>query len=176
MRKLLVLTLALGLITLTASADLIDQEQNGASLYMAHFSQLDLAQSFQQANPNISGAGINLHAGTGSTDNVTISLWDALPNAGGNMLASGSAMGTEGDWVDVYWGVTPVVPGQTYYLVFDGNMTLGINGDVDLYPYGHVFANPGFNPFTQYDYTFHTYYSETTATQETSWTSIKSLF
>jgi len=176
MRKLFTLAALALTFALPAFADMIDQEQNGASLYMAAFSQTDLAQSFQQANPNISGAGIYLQPGIGSTDYVTISLYDALPNAGGNMLASASAMGTAGTWVDVFWGATAVTPGLTYYLVFTGNMTLGIAGDYDLYLYGCVFANAGFQQFPQYDYTFHTYYGETTATQESSWSNIKSLF
>jgi hypothetical protein len=34
---------------------------------------------------------------------VVIQLWTLLPNQGGaQMLASGSAIGTQGQWVDVY--------------------------------------------------------------------------
>lgn len=147
-------------ITSFASADMIDQEQNSATAYMAAFAQGDLAQSFQQANSNISGAGIFLQPNIGSTDNVEIQLWDALPNAGGTMLASASAMGTQGQWVDVFWSPVTVVPDTTYYLVFTGNTTLGIAGDIsNPYPRGMVFANPGYQPFPDFDYTFHTYYA-----------------
>src|SRR5690606_12723144 len=66
--------------------NVIDQNQPNAPDYMAGFAQGDLAQSFQPGAGNVSGAGIFLQAGVGSTDNVTISLYDALPNAGGNLL------------------------------------------------------------------------------------------
>ena len=145
-------------IALPASADFIDQLQDSAAVYMAGFSQGDLAQSFQQTNSNITGAGIFLQPGIGSSDNVEIQLWDLLPNAGGTMLASASAIGTEGTWVDVFCGAEPIPPATTYYLVFTGNTTLGIAGDTnDPYPYGNVFANPGYNPFPTFDYTFRTW-------------------
>ena len=144
---------------------------------MAGFDQLDLAQSFQQTNDNISGAGILLMVGIGATDNVTISLWDGLPNAGGTLLASASAMGTAGEWVDVFWGYYPITPETTYFLVFDGNMTLGVAGDTNNpYPHGHVYANPGFQPFTGFDYAFRTYYTTSVPTEAHSWTDVKDLF
>ena len=180
MRKMLVFalaTVAVFAFSVTASAQLIDQDQPSGPVYMAGFAQGDLAQSFQQTNANCSGAGILLQAGIGSTDNVTISLWDALPNAGGTMLASASAMGTAGEWVDVFWGYYPVTPATTYYLVFDGNLTLGIAGDVnDPYPNGNVFANPGYNPFPFYDYAFRTYYTTSVPTEAHSWSDVKGLF
>jgi hypothetical protein len=177
MRKLLVLTLTLGLFALSASADLIDQDQPDGSVYMAGFSQGDLAQSFQQTNSNISGAGILLQDAIGTSDNVTISLWDALPNAGGNMLISASATGTAGQWVDVYWGYYAISPATTYYLVFDGNVSLGIAGSLsNPYPFGNVFANPGFDAWPDFDYAFRTYYLDDTATGESTWSDVKSLY
>ena len=158
----LVLGAAIALTSGTASAGLvIDQEQNDASVYMAGFDQTDLAQSFQtQAYDNIAGAGIFLQPGVGSTDNVTIELWDALPNAGGNLLTSASAQGTQGQWVDVFWDAEPIATNTTYYLVFTGNTTLGIAGSTsNPYPFGQVYANPGFQPFPSFDYTFRTYAS-----------------
>jgi hypothetical protein len=141
----------------------IDQNQPSAAVFMAAFAQTDLAQSFQtqQAEQPTAGAGIFLQPGVGSTDNVTIQLWDALPNAGGTMLRQGSAQGTQGQWVDVLWAPILLEPNQTYYLVFTGNNTLGIAGDINNpYPHGHVFANPGFGPFPTFDYTFRTWVLE----------------
>jgi hypothetical protein len=136
---------------------LIDQYQPLSPVYMAGFSQTDLAQSFKPARGNIGGAGIFLQPDVGESDVVTIGLWDALPNAGGTLLAEGTNVGTEGTWVDVEWEPVPVTPGTTYYLVFSGNETLGIAGDSsDPYPDGHVFANPGYQPFPNFDYTFRT--------------------
>lgn len=82
MKKLLLCALlAVGLAAPAYAVDLIDQDQPSGPVYMAGFSQGDLAQSFQQTNGNMSGAGILLQAGVGSTDNVIITLYDALPNA-----------------------------------------------------------------------------------------------
>ena len=160
MKIVLALGAAVALTVGTASAELIiDQLQDDASVYMAAFSQTDLAQSFQtQLYDNIAGAGIFLQPGIGTTDNVTIELWDFLPTEGGTMLTSASAMGTAGEWVDVYWDPYTITPDTTYYLVFTGNSTLGISGSVaNPYPFGMVFANPGYNPFPDFDYTFRTY-------------------
>lgn len=137
----------------------LDQNQPNEPTYMAGFSQTGLAQSFQHQEDNaICGAGIKLRAGIGTSDNVRISLWDALPDEGGSMLAEANDQGVAGQWIDVFWDPVPITANTTYYLVFDGNTTLGIQGDTaDPYPFGNVFANPGYNPFLTYDYTFRTY-------------------
>ena len=137
---------------------ILDQNQPNANVYMAAFSQTDLAQSFQQSADNIAGAGIYLYL-YGNPGNVTISLWDALPNQGGTQLASGTDVGAPDSWFDVYWDPVSVTSGVTYYLVFTDESTgMGIAGDTNNpYPYGHVFANAGFQPFPQYDYTFRTW-------------------
>jgi len=179
MRKLLTLALAaICCLAMTASATLIDQDQPSGPVYMAGFAQTDLAQSFMQTNANIAGAGILLQAGVGGTDNVTISLWTLLPNQGGaQMLATASAQGTQGQWVDVYWPWVPVTPMTTYYLVFTGNTTLGIAGDVNNpYPYGCVYANSGYMQFPTFDYAFRTWYEEDTATQDQTWSELKALY
>jgi len=138
---------------------IIDQNQPNAFSYMAAFSQTDLAQSFKQDHDSICGAGIHLYT-AGNPGRVTISVWDALPNQGGTMLASGSDIGTPGNWIDVFWPTVSITAGQTYYLVFeDDNTGMGIYGDTNNpYPHGHVFANAGFQPYPNYDYTFRTYY------------------
>jgi hypothetical protein len=138
----------------------VDQNQPRAPSSIADFSQTGLAQSFQtqqQVRPTI-GAGVFLSPDVGSSDLVRIQLWDRLPNAGGSLLAEGEAMGTAGQWVDVLWPPVLLAPNTTYYLVFSGNTTLGIRGDpAGPYPHGHLFANPGFQPFTFFDFTFRTW-------------------
>ncbi len=136
----------------------IDQNASTNNAYMAAFSQGDLAQSFQhQVANSICGAGIFLQPGIGSSDNVTIELWTTLPNGGGSMLATGSAMGTAGSYVDVTWAPVAIAANTTYYLHFTGNQTLGISGDVtNQYPFGQVYANPGYGSFPGFDYTFRT--------------------
>ena len=157
--------------------NLIDQNQPDNSAYMAQFSQLDLAQSFQQTHGNISGAGIELCTGTGDSDTVIISLWDSLPNAGGTKLAEASGMGTAGSWIDVFWTPVIITPATTYYLVFTGNTTLGIYGsESNPYPHGNVYANSGFQPFPNFDFTFRTYYDDQTPIERNTWASVKSLF
>ena len=158
--------------------NLMDQNQPSGPIYMAGFHQTDLAQSFMQTNGNISGAGILLQQYQGTSDNVTIQLWDGLPNAGGTMLAEASTTGWAGTWVYVMWTPVPCTPATTYYLVFTGNSTLGIAGDPDNpYPNGHVFVNPGYQPFPDYDYAFRTYYDDDFVVIERhTWASVKSLF
>ena len=141
----------------------IDQNQPDPSVYMAAFSQTDLAQSFKPSMDLICGAGIGAFDafGPGSGD-ITISLWDNLPNAGGNLLATGTtsaALNLSWIWVDVFWPSITVIPGVTYYLVFTStNGDFGIRGSIaNPYPDGMVFANPGYGPFPTFDYTFRTY-------------------
>jgi hypothetical protein len=143
-------------------ADVIDQNQPNSPVYMAGFAQTDLAQSFQTQSANvITGAGIFLQPNVGGTDNVTISLWTNLPNQGGSQLTLGSAQGTQGNWVDVFWSPQSISQNTTYYLVFSGNTTLGIAGDVsNPYPYGQVYANPGYSSFPSFDYAFRTWVPE----------------
>lgn len=158
-------------------ADQIDQNQPSYNTYMAGFSQTCLAQSFVQTHDNVSGAGIMLYSGQGSSDNVTIQLWTNLPNAGGTLLAEASATGTAGSWVDVYWDAVPVSAGITYFLVFTGNYSLGINGDTtNPYPLGCVYANEGYMQFSEYDYTFRTYYDDETSLDSRTWAGVKSAF
>jgi len=147
------------------AAVVIDQNQPIGAEYIASFEQSDLAQSFQQANENIAGAGIFMEPDIGSTDTVTISLWDALPNqAGANLLTSGSGSATAGAWFDVFWDPVAIASGSTYYLVFTSlSDTLGISGSINNpYAFGKTYANAGFNPFDIYDYTFRTYYDNET--------------
>lgn len=142
----------------TLCDEIVDQYQGTTTSVMAAFSGTDLAQSFQQTGTDCSGAGIRLVTDWGTTDIVAISLWTNLPNQGGSMLAIALAEGTSGTWCDVFWNPVEVVPGETYYLVFSGNTTLAIMGSVNNpYPHGHVYANPGYQPFPDYDYTFRTY-------------------
>lgn len=159
----------LGAIALLHSAQAImpfDQEQNLDNAYLASFNQGDLAQSFKQASGVITGAGIKLYAQLGTIDSVIISLYDALPNAGGNLLASGSAVGVAGSWVDVFWSAVTVNPTDTYYLVFSGNNTLAVSGSTPQpYANGNAYANWGFEMQESFDYTFHTYTSEPVQTR-----------
>jgi hypothetical protein len=140
---------------------IVDQQQLSWPVYMARFNQTDLAQSFQQTSSNIAGAAIQLWVnGETNPGDITIALWDNLPNASGTMLASGTALSVlQGQWAEVSWAPLAIVPDTTYYLVFtstDG--LLGIAGnEANPYPRGQVYANAGYSPFPNFDYTFRTY-------------------
>ena len=160
MKPLFISAFFLFLTTWAYAAPIIDQNQPNTPVYMAAFEQTDLAQSFQQASDNIAGAGIFLQPGIGTSDNITISLWNLLPNQLGAINeASGTALGVSGNWVDVFWNPVSVTPNTTMYLVFTSdNNTLGISGDTsNPYPRGQVYANSGFEPFPDFDYAFRTY-------------------
>lgn len=159
MLKLNFLALTLSAAGTVFAAPIIDQNAPTNNAFMAAFDQGNLAQSFMQSAEDIAGAGIFLQSGVGESDTVTISLYNSLPTSGGTLLASGSAVGTAGSWVDVFWNDVSILADTTYYLVFtSANNTLGISGDVrNGYSRGQVYANPGYGSFPTFDYTFRTY-------------------
>lgn len=112
----------------------LDQQQNTIKLtQIITLTQVDLAQSFQTPNSNVAGAGVRLHPGIvfqsqvifQGSGSVEISLYDALPNAGGNLLATGSASGSSNEWLDVFWTPVAVAPNTDLFLVFVGTVTSG---------------------------------------------------
>ncbi len=160
MKRVLLLAVVLaGTSVASLASNVIDQEDIVQNAYLAAFSQTDLAQSFTPSANNSSGAGVFLYTIEGS-QGITISLWDALPNENGTQLATATsgAVGPN-QWVDVFWNPVAVTPGNTYYLVFQSaNNASGLWGDVlNNYPGGNAFANPGYQSFPQYDYTFREY-------------------
>jgi hypothetical protein len=153
------IALTLGTALVAEAAPVIDQNAPTHPNYMAQFGQTDLAQSFQQSASDIDGAGIFLQPGQGSSGTITIGLYDKLPTAGGHQLASGSAVGTAGNWVDVFWADLAISANTTYFLVFTStDNSMGIAGDTgNPYNRGQVYANPGYGSFPTFDYTFRTY-------------------
>lgn len=152
----------LGLVTLMAApvgAQVIDQQQTNDPVCMSGLWAIDLAQSFVPTGLNSVGGGFKMASNSAAAENVTISLWDALPNAGGTMLASGTALAQRSEWVEVAWPLVPVTPGLTYYLLIEGSANgLCVAGDPgNPYTGGHVFTNAGFQAFTAFDFTFRTY-------------------
>jgi hypothetical protein len=156
------LALVLALVTGGAASAqyFVDQSQlleNG----WIWFARPDLAQSFMQAADNIVGAEIKLRAGQGSgSGDITIDLWDKLPPQGGTLLASGTELGVQpGEWATVFWPIVNIVPETTYYLVLHTtNTSFGISCHTgDPYPRGMMYANTGFQPYPQFDFTFQTF-------------------
>ncbi len=149
---------------------ILDQQQNTISTtQIIPLTQVDLAQSFQTPNSNVAGAGVRMHPGLfisgqvlfQGSGSVEISLWDALPNAGGNQLATGSAAGSSNDWLDVFWTPVAVTPNTDLFLVFVGTVTSGQPAygfnDGNPYPSGIVYATAGFLPQADLDMTFRTW-------------------
>lgn len=162
MRKLIVTSIFVTALSVVSQAVVLDQIQHSNTVYMAGFAQDDLAQSFKQSNNIISGAGFFLKEGVGVGEfgDITIALYDNLPNQSGNLIVQGTVTGlTENMWADVLWGDVNITAGQTYYLVAtSSNINLGIAGDTNNpYADGQVYANSGFGSFPDFDYTFHTY-------------------
>lgn len=128
---------------------------------MKAFSQQDCAQSITPNVTQLSGAGLKTRPGIGVNGQVTIELWaNGLPGQGGNMIATGTDTSVNaGEWAEVsFGGCVAVTPGVKYYLVFrNNNNSLGIQGDTaNPYPGGNVYANPGYQSFPNFDYTFYT--------------------
>ncbi|MEN0004595.1 MAG: T9SS type A sorting domain-containing protein [Bacteroidota bacterium] len=153
-------------VTYTVTSSNIDQEQTTAPL----FTELNLtvvgpfAQSFVPTATQICGAGFLVSNNSGS-GNLTIELWDALPNAtGANMLANGMVAVAAGSYADVSWAAVDVMPGTTYFLVITGddNIFIGIGNS---YANGQAYDSNSspFNPFPDSDYTFRTFTCSTGA-------------
>ena len=78
----LLVSMGLFLLVRPSRADMMDQNQPSDAAGLAGFSQGDLAQSFEQSANNITRAGIFIQASPGAgTGNITIDLYDHLPNA-----------------------------------------------------------------------------------------------
>lgn len=151
--------LALGLSTASVQATiLVDQNAPTNNAFMATFDQVDLAQSFKQSTNNIAGAGVFMHD-RGTSGSVTISLYNALPNVGGSLLASSTGVANSNSWFDVFWNPIAIAADTTYYLVFtSASSVLGIDGDTSNgYKRGQVYANSGYQSYSNFDYTFRTY-------------------
>lgn len=158
----------------------VDQSQLSDAYPMSTFSYdpaYYLAQSFEPSADNITGAAVLTvsipESGYYGSADVTISLFDALPDASGNLLASGIVGVQAGDWATVTWPQVAITPNATYYLVFtDANETgssFGLAGDIgNPYLRGQVCIGETDNSdWSDYDYTFKTF-AETSPVPEPS--------
>lgn len=155
-----------GPITLTGSFTIesepvptLDINQDQMNTCMANFNQTGIAQSFTATSATICGAGLSFESSAFGT--LVINLWTALPNAGGTLLATGSAMVENASIGNVYWNSVPLTVGTVYFLEFTSSapqITTCIAGStVNPYPGGYVHANSGFQEYTNFDYTFRTF-------------------
>ena len=117
-----------------------------------------VAQSFTATVAASAGAGVKFLAPSNSL-NVTISLWDNLPNQEGNMLATKTAQTVGENWVEVFWDqVIPLEIDEVYYLVIDGDYGLPcLSGSTeDVYPGGQMYGTD-YVPHSEFDITFRIY-------------------
>lgn len=153
----------------------LDQNPNNADTLLLSFrANAGLGQSFRQSGTNIAGAGVFINNGgigifpglPGSTTfNLTINLWNTLPNqTTAQLLASGTALatasGVDGHYVDVFWAPVATLPSTGLFLEFVSDAAgfgVGVWGSsFDNYPTGDAYGN-GFGLFSDYDYAFRTY-------------------
>lgn len=124
------------------------------------FGTSDIAQDFLAESLVITGARVKLRAGEGDGQpgDVTISMWTGLPNAGGVVVATGTALGVSaGEFAEVHWSpVGAVANVQAYLLVFTGtNSTLCLAGNTaNPYPSGQAYAGAGYQPLASTDFVF----------------------
>lgn len=162
---------AVGLVLpLTASAQVIDQSASGGGLF-AQIPQWT-AQSFVAGATSLVGGGFQLYASADATGTFTVALYDGAANAGGQLLASGSASyaltGSQAAWVDVSWGPVAVTTGGTYWLYGSGSVQeeaqvytlFGVNtyanGGIVAVGSSDITATPG-PSFPNYDAAFRTF-------------------
>jgi hypothetical protein len=158
-----------GSFVATPNTPVLDINQNISNTCMAFMSQTGLAQSFTATSSSICGAGLFFEGQT--TGMLIINLWTALPNAGGTLLATGSAMLNNVTAGDVLWNSVPLTIGTTYYLEFATSapeISTCVSGStLNAYPGGILYANAGFNEYPNFDYTFRTFTCP--ASPEVSW-------
>lgn len=161
LKTMLLASVASLISPLAGAQTVVDQSAATANSLMANFDQVGLAQSFQQNASTIAGAGVLMGGNISGSATLTISLWDHIPDGNGSALASGTVLGTTGQWANVYWSPVSIVANQTYYLDFNGGgiANIGIRGDIaNGYARGMVFANH-YHAFPTFDYTFRTFAS-----------------
>jgi hypothetical protein len=159
--KLFFPAFALAFTGTVSAAVVIDQDNTQLSEgIMSSFLNGSQVQSFQQSASNIAGAGILLE-GSGS-DSITINLYDLLPlpESGATLLATGSAVGVGGSWVDVYWGEVSISPDTTYYLEFSGS-DLATTADLQNRYSRGIYYSSSLSGFPAYDLIFRTYANDT---------------
>lgn len=182
--KLQIVSILVGclLATVPTQAGLtgIDQEQLVGTSNMTNFSNVGLAQSFKPSVSQIAGAAILVQSDDPVNAELTIALYDAIPDpyepAKGSALTKGSLTITNGDFTTDTWLEVPfdvllaVTPEDTYFLDFSTDQQSGLTGfyirgsTSDVYNRGIAyvpFLMPAglepYVPFGTHDYAFRTY-------------------
>lgn len=114
------------------------------------FAGNQIVQSFRQASDNIAGVRAryeNQGSSSSAPLSFTVSLYDALPGSGGNLLTSGTVSGVTpaGEFeLDIFWTAIAIIPETELFLLFessDGNYgPMGINAG-NNYTRGDYYLN-----------------------------------
>lgn len=101
----------------------------------------DYMQTFKATTGTISGASLLIaQPWWPDATNVTLAVYDAAPQQGGNLLASGIGNALKGQWLDVSWPPVAVNVGQTYTLVWTSDNN---NCAVNTYSWGDTYPDGG---------------------------------
>jgi hypothetical protein len=164
--KVLALALLAAGLAPRVSAQPVDQQQlyTYARIGSEPAGTSGLAQSFVPTASDITGASVYTSFTVAVTANITISLWDALPNAtGATELASAVAPAVpRNTWANVSWNPVTLTPGTTYYLAFSPSAYDGFAGTTtNSYPNGVAYAvdasNNPYVAFPNLDFAFKTF-------------------
>lgn len=119
--------------------------------------QSGIAQSYTAVSEYATGVGVKFESVSFGSE-VEIKLWDGLPNAGGEILASKNATTYGEQWVEIFWDhKIATTPGQQYVLTIHGNGLPCLMGTTNnTYAGGNFYKSPNFEP-TQWSLTFKTY-------------------
>jgi len=161
-----------------SAATVVDQAQ---WLLVGGFSYLDgraiPSQSFTAGYGNSVGAGVFLtRTSTGASGMVTITLYDGFPPPHprivgtppvpvGKAIASGTANGTRGSWVDVSWAPTALTIGHSYWLGVSSpnrlSVAYGDSNGKDNYSGGKAYS--GVTTYPNRDLVFRTFADDSVA-------------
>lgn len=136
----------------------LDIEQNSGMICMTNPSPYAV-QSFTATSAFSTGAGVKFFS-VSNGFNLEISLWDGLPNAGGEKLTSKTKLTNGNQWIDILWDhKVPTTPGEEYYLIFDGDDGLPclLGTTNNMYDGGHVFRTSNYEPEPDWSLVFRTY-------------------
>lgn len=144
-----------------SATPIVDQSQTNFS---GAWSPIDIwlnwTESFTAGHKNSVGGGFELatYPGSAAQGDVTISLYSGPVGAmGTTVLASKTATGTAGSWVDVSWDPVALNLGQTYYLGLTSPSHLYVGYSENNYANGSVYGNTMSYAPAYYDLTFRTY-------------------
>jgi hypothetical protein len=163
-----VAAIAIAVATQASATPIVDQSQtlSSGSWSPINIDWLKFSQSFTAGYNNSVGGGFLLDtSGPVTQGAVTIFLSTGpLGTSGSTVLASQTAEGTAGNWVDVSWNRIDLTIGQTYYLGLTSPSELYVAYGGNNYANGSIYGSNSHNYLPEYyDLTFRTYADDANA-------------